>query len=67
MKLIITDLEDFHLRGYIPAEFVRAKGRRNGRRLRGKDGMPQVGSRLSVLFHSVDWERSTVELRPVQQ
>ena len=64
---VAVDLEDFHLRGYIPAEFVRAKGRRNGRRLRGKDGMPQVGSRLSVLFHSVDWERSTVELRPVQQ
>ncbi len=61
---VAVDLEDFHLRGYIPAEFVRSKSR-NGRRLRGKNGMPQVGSRLSVAFHSVDWERSVVELRPV--
>ena len=63
---VAVDLEDFHLRGYIPAEFVRARGR-GGRRLRGKDGMPQAGSRFSVVFHSVDWERSIVELRPVQQ
>ena len=63
---VAVDLEDFHLRGYIPAEFVRARGR-GGRRLRGKDGMPQAGSRFSVVFHSVDWERSIVELRPAQQ